>query len=384
MNNRILLVDDEVNILNSYRRNLRNKFKFDVAQSGSDALKLMTNNKYAVIITDMQMPVMDGVELLKLIKLMTPNTVRMMLTGNADQKTAIDALNIGDIFRFINKPCSHQDLCVLIEAGIDQHNLIVAEKVLLNKTLKGTINVLSEVLTIVNPKIFTHTLQIKKYMLDLADTLNMPVSWSFEPMIQLSQLGCVMFPDTDLSISSETLSLEQRNMIDRHPCLAADLIRKIPRMNHIAHTILYQEKCFNGEGIPIDDVKGENIPYGARMLKVVLDFLRFKNSGSTINQASMQLSDQSQLYDPKILTAFKKSIGSSSDISHKLVNLADLTENMIIEEEIRTDTGLLVVSKGQEISEPLHRIICHCITNGALKGNLPVTVCEEINRKTNR
>lgn len=376
MNNQVLLVDDEVNILNSYRRNLRNKFKFDVAQSGKEALALIAKNKYAVIITDMQMPLMDGIELLKLIKLRSPNTVRMMLTGNSDQKTAIDALNVGDIFRFINKPCEHQELCILIEAGIEQYNLIIAEKVLLNKTLKGTINVLSEVLTIVNPKVFAHTVQIKKYMLDLADSLDMPLNWSFEPMIQLSQLGCVMFPESGLSISSEGLSLEQRNMIERHPCLAADLIRKIPRMNKMAHTILYQEKCFNGEGFPHDDVKGEDIPYCARMLKVVLDFLRFKKDGLTINQASIQLSEQSQFYDPKILTAFKESIGSNAETYQKLISLTELTENMIIQEDICTDSGLLVASKGQEISEPLRRIISHCIANGALKGNLTITICQ--------
>ena len=376
MRNRILLVDDEVNILNSYRRNLRNKFQFDVAPSGAEALKLVAKNNYAVIITDMQMPLMDGIELLKRIKVKSPNSVRMMLTGNADQKTAIDALNIGDIFRFINKPCEHENLCTLIEAGIEQYNLIIAEKILLSKTLKGTINVLAEVLTIVNPKIFAHTIQIKKYMVDLAKALNMPISWSFEPMIQLSQLGCVMIPDSGLNQGNDNFSLEQRKMIERHPCLAADLIRKIPRMNKIAHDILYQEKCFNGEGIPHDDIKGEDIPYGARMLKVVLDFLRFKNDGATVNQASMQLSEQCQFYDPKILTAFKESIGANSEPYERLVTLSELTFDMTVQEDICTETGLLVVSKGQEISEPLCRIISHCIENGALKSNLTITVCK--------
>ena len=109
-----------------------------------------------------------------------------------------------------------------------------------------------------------------------------------------------MIPEPGTKQGNDGFSLEQRKMIERHPCLASDLIRKIPRMNKIAHAILYQEKCFNGEGVPYDDVKGEDIPLGARMLKVVLDFLRFKGDGLTINQASMQLSEQSQFYDPKI------------------------------------------------------------------------------------
>jgi len=370
-------VDDEINILNSYRRNLRNKFTFDVAESGVEALALLAKHKYSVIITDMQMPSMNGLELLQKVKLKAPNTVRMMITGNSDQKTAIDALNIGDIFRFVNKPCDHNDLCTLIESGIEQYNLIIAEKILLNKTLKGTINVLAEVLTIVNPKVFAHTVQIKKYMLALAKALNMPINWSFEPMIQLSQLGCVMFPETSLSDGSKGFSAEQFKMVERHPCLASDLIRKIPRMNKIAHTILYQEKCFNGEGVPHDSIKGEEIPYGARMLKVVLDFLRFKNDGSTINQASMKLTEQSQFYDPNILTAFKESIGASAEPTQQVVTLAELTDGMTVQEDVFTGAGLLVISKGQEISEPLRRIITHCAENGAISSNTSFTVCKE-------
>ncbi|QBG35043.1 HD domain-containing phosphohydrolase [Litorilituus sediminis] len=379
MSHKILLVDDEINILNSFRRNLRGLFDFDLAQSGEEALKLIDNkNKYAVIITDMQMPVMNGVELLQEVKKKSPNTVRIMLTGNVDQKTAIDALHIGDIFRFINKPCSHQALTQAIEAGIEQYNLVIAEKILLNKTLKRTLNVLSEVLTIVNPKIFAHTVQIKKHMLALAKTLNYPVSWSFEPMIQLSQLGYVMFPDNTLNQgeSDDTLSLEQRQMIERHPCLAADLIRKIPRMNTIAHTILYQEKCFNGEGVPHDDVKGEDIPYGARMLKIVIDYLRFKRAGSSTNQACLALDEQNQYYDPNILKAFKESVCATSELSQKLINLSELKEQMIIQEDICTKTGLVVITKGQEITEALQRIIAHCVENGALKSNTKVTVCQ--------
>jgi len=381
MNNRILLVDDEVNILNSYRRNLRNKFQFDVAKSGAEALELITSkNKYAVIVTDMQMPSMNGVELLQEIKVKAPNTVRMMLTGNADQKTATDALNIGDIFRFINKPCEHQDLAIAIEAGIEQYNLIIAEKILLNKTLKGTINVLAEVLTVINPEIFSHVIQIKKYMLILAKALKIPITWSFEPMIQLSQLGCIMFPDRGVmqTTTPDTLSLEQRRMIERHPCLAADLIRKIPRMKNIAQSILYQEKCFNGEGIPHDNVKGEDIPFHARMLKIVLDFLRFKKAGASDQKACIQLENQSQLYDTKILATFRQAIDVSICSSQMLVSLKELSDNMTIQEDIRTEAGLLVAIKGQEISEPLIRIISHCLENGALTGNIVVTIDQQV------
>ena len=88
----------------------------------------------------MKMPEMSGLELLTAVKSL--QTVRMMFTGNSDQKTAVDAVNHADVFKFINKPCSSEDLLIYINAGLRQYDLLIAEQVLLNKTLKGVINVL--------------------------------------------------------------------------------------------------------------------------------------------------------------------------------------------------------------------------------------------------
>lgn len=375
MKNKVLVVDDEVNILSSIRRTLKNQFEIDVAASGEEALELLSTNKYAVIMTDMKMPNMNGVELLQIVKEKAPNTVRMMLTGNADQKTAIDALNVGSIFRFINKPCGKQELIDALNAGVEQHNLIMSEKILLSQTLKSTINVMGEVLTIVNPQVFADTLQIKNYMLKLADQLKLKASWSFEPMIQLSQLGRAMFIDPALLKENafDNLSPEQRSMFERHPCLAADLIRKIPRMGAIARTILYQDKGFNGRGIPADDVKGEDIPYESRMMKVVIDFLKFKKLGALEKQAYMRLEEQDELYDPEILEGLKEVIYVEICATQKLVNINELKPNMVIQENIKTKNNLLVATEGQEITDPLLKIISHCIENGALDGKVIVS-----------
>ena len=376
MNNKVLLVDDEVNILNSYRRTLRNHFAFDVANSGAQALQMLSKDpNYAVIVSDMQMPNMNGIELLKKTKEISPNTVRMMLTGNADQKTAIDAVNIGDIFRFINKPCPPATLAQNITAGIKQYNLIISEKVLLNQTLKGVINVLNEVLTVVNPNIYSHITKLKKYMMNLAKALKLPKTWWFEPMIQLSQLGYIMFPGHDaVSANSQNkMQLNDRKLIEKHPLLSSDLICRIPRLKNIAHIILYQEKCFNGDGVPFDNVKGEEIPYAARMLKIVLDYMRYKNEGVSNEQAFMKLETHKEFYDPKILAIFESTLDIQDRSSQELVKLTELTDNMVIQESLQTRAGLLVAAKGQEVTEALRRIISHCIQNGALEGSVIVS-----------
>ena len=119
MPEQILLVDDERNILDGYRRSLRGEFLMDTAQSGQEALELIeSKGPYAVVISDMRMPGMDGIELLRRVKSEAPETVRVMLTGNADMDTAVEAINEGSIFRFLNKPCDKERMAKTITAAL--------------------------------------------------------------------------------------------------------------------------------------------------------------------------------------------------------------------------------------------------------------------------
>src|SRR5439155_4803424 len=117
MPDKILCVDDELNILKAYQRVLNGPFLIETATSGQDGLALVSaDDPFAVVVSDMRMPGMDGIEFLRKMKEVAPDTVRMMLTGNGDQQTAIDAVNKGNIFRFLPKPCSPEDLGQAITA----------------------------------------------------------------------------------------------------------------------------------------------------------------------------------------------------------------------------------------------------------------------------
>jgi len=127
MSLKILLVDDEAKILSAYRRAFRQRFELDTASSGKAALSLLENSgPYAVIVTDMRMPAMDGLEFLGQAKKRAPHSVRIMLTGNTDQQTAIDAVNQGSIFRFHTKPCPAENLGQSIEDGFVQYEQSLA------------------------------------------------------------------------------------------------------------------------------------------------------------------------------------------------------------------------------------------------------------------
>jgi DNA-binding NtrC family response regulator len=151
MSDRILLVDDDSHVLDGYRRSLSRDFLVETAAGPDEALPLIEKNgPFAVIVSDMRMPGMSGIQLLGAVKSISPETVRIILTGNADMETAIDAINEGNIFRFLIKPCAHEVMAKTLTAALVQYRLVTAEKQLLEQTLSGSIQVLTEVLSLVN------------------------------------------------------------------------------------------------------------------------------------------------------------------------------------------------------------------------------------------
>jgi len=122
MNRKVLLVDDDVNILAAYRRVLRGKLELSVAESGKEALTILKrSDPFAVIVSDYRMPEMDGIEILARARELCPDTVRIMLTGQADMQAAIDAINQGNIFRFLTKPLPVRDIP---EAGLCRYGAV--------------------------------------------------------------------------------------------------------------------------------------------------------------------------------------------------------------------------------------------------------------------
>lgn len=122
MKHKILFVDDEREALDSYSRMLRS-FDIATAVSGKDALALLRNQgPFAVVISDMKMARMDGVQLLKHVREVAPNTMRLMLTGHADLEGAIKAVNEGGIFRLLIKPCQQSVLLDAITAALAQYH----------------------------------------------------------------------------------------------------------------------------------------------------------------------------------------------------------------------------------------------------------------------
>lgn len=137
-----------------------------------------------MVISDMRMPGMDGIELLRRVKSTAPDTVRIMLTGNADTETAIAAINQGSIFRFLIKPCSQEIIARTITVALIQERLITAERQLLEQTLSGCLQVLSEVLA--SPAAFSRAERARRYIHHVVTAMKLGNPWQYEVTAILS------------------------------------------------------------------------------------------------------------------------------------------------------------------------------------------------------
>jgi len=384
MTDKILFVDDDTEILAAFQRQLRKRFHIETALGGREGLKaVMNRGPYAVIVSDLRMPGMDGIQFLSRSREIAPDSVRMMLTGYAELQTAIDAVNQGNIFRFLTKPCPQDLLVDVLAAGIKQYRLVTAERELLEKTLWGSIKVLTEVLGLLNPEAFGLSSRIKRYVREIALHMGVAGVWRLETAAMLSQIGCVILPDETLGklYRGEELTKEEGHLMDMHPNIASDLLVNIPRMQEVAEIIAYQGKRFDGSGMPPDSRKGEDIPLGARVLKVVLDFDILEASGTPKSEAFLQLKQRLGWYDPSVLAALEAVVGvDEKKYEIRVVKAQGLMENMILAEDVRTSEGILLISKGHEISRPLLQRLNNFARISRIKE--PIRVIVPLDRQT--
>jgi len=361
MTPRILFIDDDANLLAGFQRSLRKQFTFDTAQGGPPAIDLVRKaapEGYAVVVCDMRMPGMDGVKTLECIRSIAPDTVRIMLTGNADQQTAADAVNRGQIFRFLSKPCPPDVLAPALETALKHHQLLRTERELIEGTLMGSIKALGEILVLVAPEAHQIGENLRDAVRPFAESAGVESVWALEIAAQLSQIGMASVPANVVrkQAARSVLTLEEEAMIQRVPQIGHDLLKGIPRLEEAARIILYQHKNFDGSGHPADYCGGKDIPLGARMLKILLDRLALEHESVTGHFASQAMSERQGVYDPELLALcfqcapdrlVRTRDGERPPIA---ISVGELAPGQLLARDIVTPTGLTLVGRGNRLS----------------------------------
>jgi response regulator RpfG family c-di-GMP phosphodiesterase len=353
---KILLVDDEILILDSLRRELGFQYQIETALSGAEGLeKIWSSGPFAVIVSDFRMPVMDGIKFLTEVKEVAPDSVRMMLTGNTDLPTAIDAINQGQIFRFLTKPCTGDQLTQSLDAGIRQNQLIIAEKELLEKTLKESISLLTEVLAIVNPQAYGRSLRMQQLVAHITRVLKLKDGWQYEMAASLSQLGWLIFPQQMLERinNGQSLTASETIIFSKHPFTASKLLEKIPRLEKVSRMI-------SGQGRSIDDLclnpEFQDIypvDLGSHILKVCVDYDQLMLQGLLHDQILASMQSKPNLYKAEILNALKSLLSAQALPELKnaeIVTQEELEIGMLLVEPIEDTKGTLILQENTYIT----------------------------------
>lgn len=342
---KILFVDDEPNILATFKRNLHRKYTVETASGGEEGLVLIqSSGPFAVVFSDLKMPVMDGITFLEKVRAIHPDSVRVILSGQGDFDAAIDAVNRGAVFRFLTKPCPPETLLTVLREAFRQYRLITAEKELLRGTLLGSVKVLVDVLSLVSPEAFGRSERIRSVVAALGKRLNETNLWQLDVAAMLCQLGCVGLPEDLLGkvMRDEPLSAEEQQVYSMHPGIGASLLSNIPRMAGVAQIIARQMNDYTPE-----------TPMGARVLRVALDYDRLEQQGMNAHEAAQTLTKRNtaKQYDPAVLNALLNMMMEQEGGEVRAIRLEHLEAGMVLGRDLVNAEGTVLMLKGQTVSE---------------------------------
>jgi len=338
----VLLVDDEQHVLDGLVLHLRRRFAATTANSGEEAVALLTADpsRFAVVVSDMRMPGMDGAAFLARAHAVAPDATRMLLTGHAEMDAAIAAVNEGRIFRFLTKPCPAAVLVPAIEAAVEQHRLVTAQKALLRETFAGSIAVLTSLLELAQPRAFSRAGRVSRRVGELARWTGRD-AWQVEIAAQLSQIAAVMLPPDvlDRMESDEPLQAEDQDRIRRLPAMTADLLARIPRLEGVVGIL---------RGVESDD---DGVPWESRALAVLLEMDSLEQRGTKPVQAVRLVRARRGARDREVLDEIDTMLEDHA-ATHSVGDCAPgaLLPGMLLAEDVRDDAGNLLFARGYEVT----------------------------------
>ena len=271
----VLFVDDEPLVLEGLRRSVRKEFHADLANGPYEALeKLSGDRRYAVVVSDMRMPGMDGAEFLATARVISPDSVRVMLTGDSDIEAAMKAVNQGHVFRFLRKPVTRGKILEALHECAEQYHARRSEKKRLEATVNsleqdfGTLTALARAIDAKSAWTAGHSERVTNLALKLGHALGLT-----ERDLQILQRGGLLHdigkigtPASVLDKSSELEPGEMRIM-QEHVNIGVRILEPVPCFGEILPVVAQHHEWFDGSGYPAG-LAGKNIGLHARILAV--------------------------------------------------------------------------------------------------------------------
>jgi response regulator RpfG family c-di-GMP phosphodiesterase len=340
-----LIVDDDELVLSAIGRMLNGKAHLTLEKDPLRARTLLESEaRFAVVVSDLRMPGISGLTLLQHSRRVAPDSVRILISGAVDLTDAVMAVNDCQVFRVLVKPFQPKALTDAVLAGIEQHRLALAERVLLDETLQGSVQALAELFLLVQPAAFGRAMRLRRHVSDLARQVGVARRWDIEIAALLSQIGSV-------SLSAETLdrwyhgrplSDTEQEQIRQLPSTAQALVANIPRLEPVKEILRLQ-----------DVVPSDSVPPGARMLAIARDFDLLIAQGENA-EAAITIMEQRGRYDSGYLREFRALRGENAPrAAIREMKLSEVRQSMVLASDIYSPTGLLLIARGQRVTPAL-------------------------------
>jgi CheY-like chemotaxis protein len=370
--NRILLVDDEPRVLDGLRRALRGRHELDTARSGAEGLAAVEASvteaaPFDVIVSDMMMPAMTGAEFLTKARGILPDAVLMILSGQADLTSTIAAVNDANLFRFLTKPCPAEELGRALDAALRQAQLIRSERELLQRTLTGAIEVLTEVMALASPPAARRTHRLRTLIAAASAELGMDDDWRLPVAAMLSQIGCLAVPGSvlDQVETGGKLRPEERQAWLSHPDVGRRLLERIPRLAEVAAWVGSQldgaiqepgDEAGGEEGADgADGVNGKEpgTDLAAAMLPAAVAFLKEFDAGEPPEAVAGWLA-RARRHPSAVVDAMVAGCHQLTPRGiRREISAMQVRAGMLLEEDLVTTTGLVLLRRGERVSEVL-------------------------------
>lgn len=363
---RVLCVDDDPNLLDGLRRQLHGHFDVTVSESADEAFRrLAYEGPFAVVMSDISMPGLNGVEFLTKVRKAAPETTRVILTGYASLQYALAAINRGNVFRLLLKPCGLHDLLSSLREAAEQYRLINAEREFFDKTLKGSVKALCEALALANPQAFARASRLRQLVSDILGVVSVQDPWAVEVSATLSQIGAVVLPQRVVEKLYDGCELgpDEEDLVATLPLVAERVLSEIPRLDLVREIIRLQGADF-----------APDVPIGARVLRVALDLDALEAGGMSRANALQVLRSRQGAYDPALLTAMEglPGVGGGS-IELLAVPLKQLRPGMVIARDITDPSGRLLVGRGYVVTPSMIERVRNWERSVGLRGEIFVS-----------
>lgn len=396
----VLFVDDEENILAALKRLFRNSgCRLLTASSGPEGLDVMVKESVDLVVSDMRMPQMDGAQFLKLVAEKWPDTIRVLLTGYSDLGSTVNAINDGQIYRYISKPWEDTDIKLTVQQALEQR-FLRKEKLRLEELTRRQNQDLADLNAGLERKVKARTAELEQ-MMGMLDTAHEELKQHyaitikvFSNLVEMREghyagharrvadvarrlakkldldksaikdviFGSLLHDIGQMSLSDELLNTPFNNLSQKdrakfmtHPALGESVLMALEPLHGAAALIAAHHESFDGSGFP-KRLQAEAIPLGARIIAVADDYDALQMGAITPKRLTAReardyiVQQRGKRYDPGVVDSFTvvidDMIREENEEPAILVKVVDLKPGMVLARDLVTDDGMLLLAKG--------------------------------------